>query len=235
MEHKIELTFGYTDKEGRVHREVVFGKRLRLNDLMRLDMNPLAQLPTQYERLVIRTLITEFGKLSVPVDLTVMLALDTLDDDKLAAAADEFLVMSREGRSGEFRQDEALLAFGIELDGDTFDTVRFGNRLTVNDYAEADRMNLKGVARAAYLVGRQISEITGSEHGRKRDGQLTVDQLSTMDSEDFKILRLAAEFFRLEVAGMRAKGESPNHDDSADSKEDGAIGEPSRAAAGGEV
>jgi|CXWL01.1.fsa_nt_gi hypothetical protein len=236
MEHKITLVFGYTDKEGVTHKDVTFGKRPILKDLLALDMNPLTQLPTQYVQLVRRLMITKFGTLAMPVALPILLALDTVDDDKLAAEADQFLVGSREGRTTEFRKDEAKLGFGIEIDDMIYDTVRFGKRLTVNDYVEAERLRLgDGLAKTAHLAGCQVSEISSSEHGSKLEGQLSVEQLSGMDSEDFNILRFAAEFFRLEVPGTGATGKEPNGDDPPTGKTDGTDDRGSKKAADREV
>lgn len=235
MEHKIDLEFGYTDKDGTVHREVTFGKRPTAGDLMLLDMNPAAQLNTQYVRLIHRLLITKFGTLRMPLDLSVLLALDTRDDDLITAGADEFLLASREGRASEFRQNEALLAFGVEVSGQTYHVVRFGNRLTVKDYVEADRRRLVGCGREAYLIGRQVSEIASADGSLSVAGQLKVEQFSSVDSEDFNVLRFAAEFFRLEVPRTREGNGSVEPDNSGVSQSDGLERGTDSAAADGSV
>lgn len=199
----IELAFGYTDKDGKTHKKVTFGKRPKVRDFILLDTNPQAQSPTQYEQLVKRLMITEFGTLTMPVMLPVLVKLDTADNDRLTTATDNFLQISREERQGELLPDnEVRLIFGIEIDGVIYDIAKFGNRLTVADNVEADNLKLgNGVARTAFQIGKQICELRHSESGLKIQGQVTVENLSGMDSEDFNLLRLAAEFFRVTIPG----------------------------------
>ncbi len=203
FEHTIELPIGYTDKDGVVHRDVTFGKRPKISDLILIDMNPQAQNMTQYQQLVRRLMITKFGALTMPVALPVFLTLDTADDDFLSAESDKFLQDSRGDRQGEILDNnEARLMFGIEIDGVEYDIVKFGNRLTVGDNADADNLRLgNGVARLCFQIGKQISEIRHSETGLKLEGTLALDSFSNVDSEDFNVLRLACEFFRIPMRG----------------------------------
>ena len=207
FEHSIELILGYTDGKEVTHKSVTFGTRPKVSDLMKLDMNPQAQNPTQYQQLIQRLMITKFGELKMPVTLPAMLALDTIDNDALNTAADKFLEISRGEKQGEILPDnEARLMFGIEIDDVNYDIVKFGNRLTVGDNAEADNLNLgNGVARTCFQIGRQICEIRHSETGLKLEGGLTVDDFANLDSEDFNVLRLAAEFFRVSIRGNGRK------------------------------
>lgn len=199
MEHKIELTYGYKDKDGVTHKDVVIGRRLSVKDLVQLDNNPMAQSQTQREQLIRRQMITKFGSLRLPVSLTVLASLDTLDDDQLRIAADKYLQQTREDRQAEYRDnDEVLLIFGIEIDGVTYDLVKFGRRLTVADNIEADSRNLgNGLARILFQLCKQIVEIRNSETGIKLEGPIESEKLFEMDSEDLQVLRFAGEFFRL--------------------------------------
>lgn len=205
MEHKVELTFGYTDKKGVVHKVVTFGKRLTVADLVLLDNNPLGGNATQYEQLIRRVMITKFGTLSCPVALSVLSSLDTMDDDALRIGASQFLRLSRDDRQPEFREsDELKLAIGIDIDGVTYDVVKFGRRLTVADNIEADNLNLgSGVARLCFQICRQIAELRNSESGIKLEGPISPDNLSGADSEDLATLRMGAEFFRLAPSAGR--------------------------------
>lgn len=224
MEHTIELKYGYQDKKGKVHTSVTFGKRPKLGDIIALDLNPQAQSTTQHECLIRRLMITQFGDLKTPVDLDVLLSLDSLDYDRLSGEADRFLEISREGRTSEFLENGARLALGITIDGETYDVVHFGTRLKVRDYVEAEKLQYgQGVAREAHKAGCQISQLASSEHKGTRDGTLTVEQLSEMDGEDFNVLRLAAEFFRLGLTDQADEAKSTDADESGagDSTGDG--------------
>lgn len=203
MEHKIKLSIGYTGKDGVNHKDIVFGKRPKVADLILLDMNPQAQNMTQYQQLLRRLMITKFGDLKTPVMLPVFLALDTADDDLLAEGADKFLQNSRGERQSEILpNNEARLMFGFEIGGVVYDIVRFGNRLTIGDNAEADNLKLgNGVARLCFQIGKQVSELRNNETGLKIEGTVALDAFSSVDSEDFNVLRLACEFFRIPLGG----------------------------------
>lgn len=224
METKVELKFGYKDKDGIVHREVTFGKRPTVGDLVLLDSNPLATNPTHRTLLVRRLMITKFGSLEIPLKPNVMTTLDTYDDDELQRAGDRFLAESREGKQCEFVGDNVYrLAHPITIGEADFDTIKFGRRLTVADNIEADERRLgDGLARAVFQVCRQIVEISDSESGVKLDGQPEPDQFSTMDGEDFQMLRFAAEFFRLGVDSGSDGTDDENDNDGR--KNDGLVG-----------
>jgi len=199
MEHKIELTYGYTDKDGVTHKDVTFSKRLTAGDIILLDNNPMANSQTQREQLIRRMMITKFGTLRLPVSLTVLASLDTMDDDAMRIGADRFLQLSRDERQAEYRDgDEVKLIFGIEIDGVNYDVVKFGRRLTVADNIEADRQGFtQGIARLCYQICRQIVELRNEETGIKLDAPISSETLSTIDSEDLNVLLFASEFFRL--------------------------------------
>lgn len=212
MQHNIELTYGYTDKKGVTHKDVTFGYRVTVGDLVMLDNNPMAQNQTQREQLVRRQMITKFGTLSLPVPLNVLAALDTMDDDRMRIGADHYLQITRDGRQAEYRNnDEVKLIFGVEIDGVRYDVVKFGRRLTVADNIEADNRNLgNGIARICFQICKQIVELSDSETGIKLEGPIESEKLSGMDSEDLQVLRFAGEFFRLapSASGKDLQGES---------------------------
>jgi len=233
METTVELRFGFTDKKGVVHRDVTFGKRPTLADFVLLETDPLSANNTQREMLVRKLMITKFGTLKCPLAPNVLASLDTLDDDKLRSAGNQFLFDSREGREHEYLEENAFrLMFPIEINGATYDTVKFGRRLMVSDNIEADRLKLgDGIARAAFQICRQVVEISDSESGLKIDGQPTPDQLSGMDAEDFTALRFAAEFFRLGVADAKPEsGTGENGDGNSEANGLVGNGDPSDAA-----
>ena len=235
MEHKIDLAIGYTDDKGAVHRDVTFARRTSVKDMLLLDSNPMAQNVSQYEQLIRRIMITKFGDLKCPVSLNVLAALDTYDDDALRRGAHTFIQLSREGREIDFLDgDECRLMFGVEIDGVTYDTVRFGRRLTVADNIEATNRGLDaGIGRLCFQIAKQIIEVKDSKTGLSFAGDFTADHLLNVDSQDLDGLRHAAEFFRLAPPQTReviSEGDSTN--DSGDRKGDGLDGKGSDQSSG---
>lgn len=196
-EHTIELLEGYTDKNGKKHKTVTFGKRLTLGDMMMIDRDPQGQNPVLYEDLIRRLMITKFGTLNMPVMLPVLLKLDTIERDDLALAGNEFIRMTQPDDKGEFLPDNSVrLMFGLTIESVTYDVIKFGNRLTGQDQAEAYSKNLIGLSKLVYEIGKQVCEISDSESGLSVKGSLTIEQMSQLDSEDFALLRVAGELYR---------------------------------------
>ncbi|MDQ4119866.1 MAG: hypothetical protein M3209_00180 [Acidobacteriota bacterium] len=192
----IELFGGYTDRKGVLHKTVTFSRRPTMLDLFNIDSNPQSQIPTQYHDLLIRTMISKFGDLTMPVLVNVLLALDQYDREDLNEAADAFLRETRDDRTAEFIDDETVkLAFGVTIDGAHYDIVKFGNVLTGKDAAEADDYGA-GVRRACFEIGREIVELRSSEVDLTRAGGLAIDQFNTMDAEDYAVLQTAAVRWR---------------------------------------
>lgn len=202
--HSVELIEGYTDKKGVKHTEVKFGKRPTVGDLMAIERDPQAQNPTLYEDLIRRLMITAFGSLKCPVMLPVLLELDTIDRDDLGAAANEFLRMTRPEDNGELLPDDAVrLMFGITIESTTYNIFKFGNRLTGKDLLDADKNGLIGVSKNAFEIGRQVSEVSHSETGLTVKGILSLEQMASLDSEDFNLLRVAGELYRQSFRARR--------------------------------
>ncbi len=197
MEHKIELTEGYTDKDGKRHTAVTFGKRLTTKDLIDLDNDPQAQNPTQYNDLIRRKMLTKFGDLKLPVPLNVLLALDSLDREDLNAGANEFVRLSRGERTSEIRENnEVKLFYGFEIDGTVYDVIEFGRLNTGRDAVEADALG-NGIARECFLVGRQIVKISTSDGLASIEGAVDLEKFYTLDSEDFNVARIGAKMFEV--------------------------------------
>lgn len=195
--HKIELIGGYTDKDGNIHKEVEFGKRLTVADMMLIERDPQAQNPVLYEDLVRRMMIVKFGTLKIPLMLPIFLQLDTIDRDDLGFAANEFLQKTRPGDNGELLPANSVrLMFGLTIESTTYNVFKFGKRLTGQDEADAHSKNLVGISKFAYEIGKQITEISESETGLTIKGSLTLEQMSSLDGEDFNLLRVAGELYR---------------------------------------
>lgn len=186
--HEINLIGGYEDPKKVTHRRVVFGYRITGEDLFRLDTDPQSQVPTQYQDLVMREAITEFGSLvktdrdgkRKPIPLSALLDLDSIDRDDLAQAHNEFAALSVGDRQPSIMPpDKVKLAFGFTIAESNYDLVQFGWRITGRDDVQADKLKLTGIARMCYRAGRQISKLaiacakcdaTGSVEGKKKCG-----------------------------------------------------------------
>jgi hypothetical protein len=197
MEKTIELLTGYTDAKGVTHRSVTFGRRLRGRDLFALDSDPQAAVPTQHGDLICAKSITAFGALTMPVSLSVLLDLDSLDRDDLAAAYNEFQMASAEGREAEFLSDSTVRpAFGFEREGLRYDVVEFGHRLTGRDEVAADKERLDGAQRRCFLAGRQIAQLRQSDGTATIDGPIPLSWFEALDAADIWTLLGAAEIYR---------------------------------------
>lgn len=197
--HKIELIAGYTDntRDRKTHRSVTFGKLLTGKMLFVIDADPASSIPTQYQAMILRACITEFGTLRMPVPLTALLSLDTIDMDDLNAAFDRFSKINRGEKEAEIIDKNTVrLAVGYERNGLVYDVVTFGNRLTVMDEVEADNLKLADLKRVCFLAGKQVSRISQSEGQSVLDGPLPLEIFEELVGFDIQTLRVASEVYR---------------------------------------
>lgn len=213
MKHEIELVIGYTDKTGVTHKKIEFGYRPTVGDLMKLDTDPQAQNPTQYTDLLNRRMMTKFGELKELPPLGVLLGLDSIDREDIEEGASQFLINSRNEKDVAMPEsDLVVLRFGFVVDGTNYNKIKFGNRITGNDEVEADRLGLSGGAtRAAFIVGKQISEISTEDGSTKIEGQVGLEFFKTLDAEDFNFLRMSATLW---TQSFRFKREKFSENDS---------------------
>lgn len=213
--HIVELTVGYVDRSEQRHTRVVFGHRITAKDLFAIDESPQGQNPTQYNDLVIRAHIVEFGSLRMPVPLTVLLNLDSIDREDLGDGCNEFQAISAAGRNADFLSDNRVrLGWGFKLGDVVYECVQFGKRVTGMDEIEADRMGLKpGVRRLCYLLGRQIESISSSDGLAVIEGPIPLEYFESLDGADVATLRGAAELwrqsFRFAGAHLSRNGRGP--------------------------
>jgi len=192
----------------------VFGHRITAKDLFAIDGSPQAQNPTQYNDLVIRAHIIEFGKLSMPVPLTVLLGLDSIDREDLLEACNIYQAISAEGRAADFLPDNAVrLAFGFKVNDVVYNKVQFGKRITGMDEVEADRAGFQpGIRRLCFLLGKQIESISTAD-GLSLDGPLPLQYFESLDGADVATLRGAAELwrqsFRIAGGNLSRNGRGP--------------------------
>ena len=221
IKHQFELFEGYTDKNG-VHKVVEYGKRLTVKDLIALDNDPQARNMTQYQDLVRRKMMTKFGTITLPVPLNVLLGLNALDREDLQLGADEFAVLSRGERTTEFRENNVVkLRFGFEIDGTFYDVIQFGSLTTGRDEVEADSLGLTGVARDSFLIGRQISKISTDDGLASVEGTVDLETFTSLDSEDYNLLRMGATLWRLSFRLKRKELQRERNGESGVSSDEG--------------
>lgn len=195
--HTIALVGGYVDSKGAKHTRVTFGHRITAKDLFKLDGSQEAENPTQYNDLIVRAHITEFGTLKMPVPLSVMLDLDSVDREDLLDGCNVYQGLSAGERSGKFLADNKVeLGWGFIVNDVTYTIVQFGQRFTGRDEVEADKADLAGVSRACFLIGRQITSIATEDGTAKLDGPIELERFESLDGADVATLRGAAELWR---------------------------------------
>ncbi|HEY6334094.1 MAG TPA: hypothetical protein VI756_32565 [Blastocatellia bacterium] len=221
----IELEIGYTEK-GVTHRSVTFGKRLTGKELFIVDSDPRGGISTQYQHLLLRNAITEFGTLTMPIDMMVFQKMDSIDTDDLNTGFTKFQEGMLEGRGPEFLEgDRVKLAFGLEREGMVYDLVEFGRRLTGMDEIQADKKGYRvgTIQRVCYLAGRQVRRLAQSEGDLELPGEMEIETFRSLDVVDIQAIRLGAELFRQSFrrAGTRLRAERPGLDGASDSKKHG--------------
>jgi hypothetical protein len=220
----IELVMGYQsralrDGEPEVHRRVTFGKRLKGRSLFNIDSDPQSKLSTQYQDLIVRDCITEFGTIKMPVPLQFLLELDSIDRDDLADAHQKFMRGSlvdwlaerglKEGDAPAVIDDAHVrLAYGYEHNGVCYDLVEFGHRLTGMSEVKADKQKLTGVRRTCFLAGLQIarlmqttgaSEISGPIDPYTLDPDMApvyADVFAKLDAIDIQAIQMGSVAYR---------------------------------------
>ncbi|HEX8564144.1 MAG TPA: hypothetical protein VF648_00650 [Pyrinomonadaceae bacterium] len=205
--HKITLIGGYTDKEGVPHRDVTFGKRLKVKNLIDIEVSQAARIPAQREMMLVAASITAFGELkNLPVPLTILFGLDSIDIDDLIAGHDEFLQATRGDKKGEIvSETETRLDFGVEQGGVNYSLVTFGRRLSFKDKVEAQRKGIYGVANMLHEAVAQIEKITDEKTGMELVAPFETGLFENLDLEDFDTLFAGGELHR---QSFRRKGET---------------------------
>ncbi len=219
----IELPFGYTDKEGKNHRSVTFGRRLPGREFFMIDHDGQGKSSTQYSDMIVRHAITAFGTLRMPVGQHILLGLKRVDREVLAEEHGRFMEDSMKGRSAELLSESTVrLAFGVERDGLVYDTIEFGKHITGNDEVEAHRQKLIGVKRECYLVGKQVIRMSSSENEQAViEGPMTLSVFDVLDSSDIAPVLEGAARWRDSFRRTGTRDEGQAADGMADSVRDG--------------
>jgi len=213
--HEVILAGGYVDGKGVRHNRVVFGHRITAKEMLDLDNDRMAQVPTQRADLIVAKEITEFGTLKMPVPLSVLLDLVDADRCPLMAAQNEFAEMSSEGRKAEIRDNGATLPFGFKINDAIYTEVEFGAHNTGRDAVEADKLQLSGLSRECFLIGKQISRLKTADGAGVIDGPIALKDFEALeDGMDLVILRGAAylwrQTFRIGRGKVSGNGRGPD-------------------------
>ncbi len=205
LKHSITLTSGYTDKKGKVHKEVEFGYRLTMKDMFVIDADPKAKNPTQYQDMIRAKTITKFGELKLPLALNVLLDLDGIDRQDVAEAADTFVAIGNEGKVFEHLENNTVkVGRGFIVGGAAYNIIQFGNVPTGRDEVQADTLGLSAAGRQAFLVGKHILRISTEDGTGSIEGPVDLITIETMDAYDWNMVIAGCEFFRLYHRAERA-------------------------------
>lgn len=239
IEHKIKLPFGYKDKNGTVHKDVTFGRRLTAGDMMLLDSDPRGQNQTQYWDLIHARSITAIGEKKAPIGLDVLLGLNSIDRADIKSGFLKFCEMNRDGRTHDYFDDQKVkVYFGFQKDGTDYRVVELGNMLTGKDEVDADGVSdSPGMMRECFLLGRRISKISTEDGSSSIDGPLELDWFKDLDAVDLNLLRagarIAEAYFRIagENVPEERNGESGDPVEEASGNDGSGSSEPAAASA----
>jgi phage FluMu protein gp41 len=208
-EKTIELAFGYQDKgdETKAHRSVVFSKRPTCADYINALDESEGKDP-QFALDLMASAISKFGDLKMPVPMTAMLSLNWIDQEQLQKAFADFLGETGiEGREAKILETGKIqLAFGVEHDGVKYDRLEFGKLLNGYDQIAINKEAKTTPDRHLLTIGREIVRLSSSsDESQKIDGGLTLDELKSLDYEDFLIVQQGVEEWKNSFRNRRAK------------------------------
>lgn len=228
--HEINLVGGYA-AGGVTHRRVVFGKRLTAARLLNLRLDEMSEVSTQFQDLQLIDSIVEFGTLKMPVALTQILSLNTIDRDDLREGLADFNAKYLAGRKPIVSDDgkETTLMFGIKIADLRYTRIEFGKDLTGYDEVAADRAGMTDVlARKTFLACRMVVRISNAE-GDEIEGPIAYDVINSddVDEDDLFAFVGASELWRqsFRLRGRAVQGERTEANGAADSNENRVAGE----------
>ena len=121
------------------------------------------------------------------------ISLDSIDFDDLRQAYDTFY----ESCGNPVIKDSSVkMVFGIEIGGAIFDIAEFSGNATDEDYIEAERRGLVGVAGFCFVAGQQVSRLRQSDGDRTIEGPLNIRQLMRLDSIDLLAIMTASQLWK---------------------------------------
>lgn len=180
---QVELIFGYKGADGVLHKSVEIGKRVTCADLMRIGDLPESESELQFNLMLLGAAITKFGTLPVPVPLTVLLSLNSVDRQDLRRAYEAFVEKESEGGNAvRLDVNRLRLAHGFTVGGVRYDVVEFGRLLS--GYDELEGEELSQWRKAFFLLGKQITHLSQSDGESTLDGPVNQEHFETLFDRD---------------------------------------------------
>lgn len=183
-----DLPFGYQDKsnESNLHQSVVMSKRPTAKDLFMDESNGSG---IQFNLMLQGASITKFGDLTMPVPMTVLLSLNSVDREKLFREFLDFIAATKGQSEGkEIEVGKVKLSFGIEINGITYDTVTFGHLLNGYDESEIETTGATGWHRRCLVVAKEITKLSQSNGTQEHLGAVPIEAIEKLDFFDLVTL-----------------------------------------------
>lgn len=183
-EYCCDLKFGYQDKEDeqKTHKSVVFGKRPTCGDFIKTG-GDAAGVGLQFTLGMAAKSIVEFGGLTMPVSMTVLLSLNKVDRKILLEKYNSFISDTWTEKGEILQNGQVKLVKGFERDGKAITLFEFRNLLTGYDEIEIESESTDTFHNHALQI---VKELAVPEN-------FTYAELELLDAEDFLLLKEAEE------------------------------------------
>lgn len=181
---KFDLKFGYQDKDEPtlLHKSVVINKRPSCGDYIgALERAGDSSLQLTLELVALS--IAEFGKLTTPVPMTVLLSLNKIDRKFLVDEYNSFISETAISGGKIIEGGKVRLSKGFERDGKTIKDFEFGKLLTGYDEIEIEKQFSNSPKHTVLGIAKQLTNPSG----------VTLEELESLDSDDFLLLNEAEE------------------------------------------
>lgn len=175
---KIELFNGYTDKKGKIHKQIEISKLIKAGEFFFLEATWGNQSPTTLTAYLLSHAITKFGKLEIPVSTNILLELYKTDLEDLVAIFNSFT--EQNGTPILIDEKTVKLVFGLEKDGTIYDLAEFGKLTTGKDVVEAEMKELSGNREAVFLAGKEIVRLKQSNGDLVLEGELNLETIGEL-------------------------------------------------------
>jgi len=188
----IELINGIIDSQQVAHRDVTFGRRLTILDMVYIDADEQSNFQAQKNDMIVRRAITKFGTLPIPVPLNLMLDMPRVDRLDLVRSYNRFMEESAGERQSEFiSHDKVKVEFGLIKNEIVYDVATFGNQVTGHDELDAERQGLSGLGETVFLIGKEIAQLSQSDGPHTLEGPFPLELMGQFDAADLPTLRAA--------------------------------------------
>jgi phage FluMu protein gp41 len=194
----VDLPVGYFDKNGDYHSSVTIGRSINARIFFAVKDEWQLGGEILFNALILQRAITSFGSLPVPVPMSDLLALDSLDFEHLALAYNNFV--NQCGQPEILNKVTIKTVFGVQVKGALFDIIELGAKVTEAHFGEIYRRKLEGIPAMSYIVSQEVLKLRGSESGQVIEGPLDFDDLLEMDSVDLFALVELSDFCQSSMA-----------------------------------